>query len=137
MSDASTDTTRDNYPLLGKGYLSGRSDRSNCAKLPDLVEKLWSSGGLIFTSGDGRLVVVAPPEVFTPEVDDGLREGKPDILEALPALPPAIGAWPGTWRERFEERAAVREHDGGFPRAEAERLAEEDCRAAFAREGCP
>lgn len=29
-------------------------------------------------------------------------------------------------RERFEERAAIREYDAGFPRAEAERLARLD-----------
>jgi hypothetical protein len=29
------------------------------------------------------------------------------------------------WRERFEERAAIMEYDGGFPREEAERLARE------------
>lgn len=37
--------------------------------------------------------------------------------------------------ERLEERAAIREFDGGFPRPEVERLAEADCRAAFTREG--
>lgn len=30
-------------------------------------------------------------------------------------------------KERFEERAAIREFDGGFSREEAERLAMEDC----------
>jgi len=29
-------------------------------------------------------------------------------------------------RERFEERAAIREYDGGYERAEAERLALQD-----------
>jgi hypothetical protein len=36
--------------------------------------------------------------------------------DSLVGLPPA-------WREFFEERAGVREFDGGWPRAEAERLA--------------
>ncbi|MBF0371597.1 MAG: hypothetical protein HQL52_19345 [Magnetococcales bacterium] len=41
------------------------------------------------------------------------------------------GAWLGgmaaeDWIEKFEERAAIREYDGGFSREEAERLAVED-----------
>lgn len=32
-------------------------------------------------------------------------------------------------REEFEERAAIREYDGGFPRKEAERLAAEEITA--------
>ena len=35
--------------------------------------------------------------------------------------------------DEFDERAAVREYLGHFPRAEAERLAVEDVRSAYAR----
>ena len=31
--------------------------------------------------------------------------------------------WPDAWRERYEERAAIMEYDGGLTRAVAERLA--------------
>lgn len=37
-------------------------------------------------------------------------------------------------RERFEERAAIREYDGGTQRAEAERLALEEVIAARGRQ---
>jgi hypothetical protein len=30
---------------------------------------------------------------------------------------------PGDWRQAWEERAAIREHDGGLPREQAEFLA--------------
>jgi len=37
------------------------------------------------------------------------------IADAVATLPPA-------WREWFHERAAIREFDGGLPRAEAEQV---------------
>ena len=39
--------------------------------------------------------------------------------------------------ELFHERAAIREYDGGFPRAEAERLAYWELRNKFGREAIP
>lgn len=42
-----------------------------------------------------------------------------------------MGDWDGEdWRVFYEERAAVREYDGGWPRAVAERLALADVIAA-------
>ena len=38
------------------------------------------------------------------------------------------------WRAHFDERAGIREFDGGFPRAEAERLAREDTTAMLGPE---
>lgn len=38
-----------------------------------------------------------------------------------------VGVIPADVKERFEERAAIREFEGGFPREEAERLALKDC----------
>ena len=38
------------------------------------------------------------------------------------------------WQAYFDERAAIREFDGGFPRHEAERLAREEVTALFGPE---
>ena len=38
------------------------------------------------------------------------------------------------WQAHFDERAGIREFDGGFPRAEAERLAREDTIAVLGPE---
>jgi hypothetical protein len=45
-------------------------------------------------------------------------------------LPGDVAAWPEDAREHFEERAAIMEYDGGLTRAEAERRAEAEVRAA-------
>ena len=47
-------------------------------------------------------------------------------------LPPALDDWPPSWREAFEERAAIMEYEGGLSRNEAERRAAEIVRAAYA-----
>lgn len=43
-------------------------------------------------------------------------------------LPPNRAAWPPKWREAFEERAGIIEHDARLPRAPAEYYAEQDVR---------
>lgn len=43
----------------------------------------------------------------------------------------ADGGEPEDWFAHFEERAAIREYEGGFDRAEAERLALDDTVAAL------
>ncbi len=35
--------------------------------------------------------------------------------------------WPDDWRDRFNERAAIREYDGGEDRLTAERMAFAEC----------
>lgn len=47
---------------------------------------------------------------------EGGGQGPPEAAGGLMDLSPAE-------RESFEERAAMREYDGGYPRAEAEELA--------------
>lgn len=46
-------------------------------------------------------------------------------------LAPVVDRWPEAARVRFEERAAIREFDGGMTRAQAEREAEQDVRRAW------
>ena len=47
-------------------------------------------------------------------------------------LPPPLADWPPTWRDTFEERAAIMEYDGALDRSEAERRAAEIVRADYA-----
>ncbi len=43
-------------------------------------------------------------------------------------LPAHLADWPPLWRERFEERAAIKEFSANLPRPMAEREAEIDIR---------
>jgi hypothetical protein len=43
-------------------------------------------------------------------------------------LPKNISEWPILWREAFEERAGIIEHDARMPKAAAEWWAEKDVR---------
>jgi len=56
-----------------------------------------------------------PEAAVTPELRDQMAACKSDLIALL---------------ERFEERAAIREYEAGFTRAEAERLALDDVLAA-------
>lgn len=46
-------------------------------------------------------------------------------------LPQIVDRWPAEARDRFEERAAIMEFDGGLTRANAERRAEQITRAQW------
>jgi hypothetical protein len=72
---------------------------------------------------DGRDLVL---EAATPPPEPilaALRQHKAEIVRLLSG---EEGWTAEDWRAYFEERAAVREYDGGLTRAEAERLALED-----------
>ena len=56
-----------------------------------------------------------------------------ESLRGAVNLPAHWGDWPEEWLEAFIERAAIMEFDGGLPRPEAERLAEESVREAHRR----
>lgn len=43
-------------------------------------------------------------------------------------LPQNISDWPAEWRELYEERAGIMEHQGNMSKYAAERLAEQDTR---------
>ncbi len=60
--------------------------------------------------------------------NDELVEG-----EISPASPAALASL-DDWQAYFDERAGIREFDGGFPRHEAERLAREDVTAVLGPE---
>lgn len=57
-----------------------------------------------------------------------LRQHKAEAVQSLKQaqdLPPHVGDWPADWLDAFIERAAIMEFDGGLPRPEAERRAED------------
>jgi hypothetical protein len=87
--------------------------------------------------GENRVLPSAPAKAAKPAKDRG---GNFSTLAALAGVDPQTRnftddtAW---WRDLFEERAAIRQFDGGYSRAEAERLAWEDleyCRHRFSGE---
>jgi len=54
---------------------------------------------------------------------DITKTGDRDVPVQSKNLPPSIDDLSPEWREFFDERAAIMEHDGQLPRPEAERRA--------------
>lgn len=80
-----------------------------------LVQRVQEAGGRIDVHGD-RVRVAAPsqlPQTLMAE----LRAQKADIVRLFASV----------WFERYEERAAIMEHDGGLSRDEAEAGAFDHC----------
>ena len=88
----------------------------------DLLAQARRVGIRIQASGaDLKLEADRPPP---PELIKALADKKSEVLAALRD---ASGEWDvRDWRMYFEERAAIRENDGGLARAEAERRAFDD-----------
>lgn len=55
---------------------------------------------------------------------------QPAVTHAIPPL----DQWDPDWRYRYEERAAIKEFDGGTPRARAEAEALEETWAEYLRD---
>ncbi len=90
-----------------------------------LLRDLTSRGVLLAARGS-RLVVDGPSDALSDRVVEELRALKPEIL-ALLSTTREDSRWDAAdWEAYFDERAAVREYDGGLPRGEAEQLAFED-----------
>jgi hypothetical protein len=73
-----------------------------------LFGRLVGLGVVLTMTPEGRLAFDAPAGVLGADLLDSMRAGRDDLLAVV---------------ERFEERAAVREFDGGLSRVDAERLA--------------
>jgi len=73
-----------------------------------LFSDLRSAGVVLSIDRDGRLAFDGPDDVLTDDRLSVMRSHRDDLLALV---------------ERFEERAAVVQYDGGLPRPEAERLA--------------
>ena len=80
----------------------------------DVLRELRERGATIVLT-DGALDIDAPPGVLTDERITMLRVEKPGLVELLQDE-----------ADYFDERAAIREYDGGFLRAESEALARSD-----------
>lgn len=85
----------------------------------DLLAAVRARGGDLRAEGD-RLRGTAPPDLRA-----AIAERKPELLALLHAEA-ALASLSEAEREEYEERAAIREYDGGTPREEAERLALEE-----------
>ncbi len=72
-----------------------------------------------------NLVLKGPTDILTDELVTSLRLAKAELL--LTVRCKNASRWDAEdCQAYFEERAAIREYDGGLPRDEAERLAFED-----------
>jgi hypothetical protein len=90
-----------------------------------LLRDLTSRGVLLAARGS-RLVVDGPSDALSDRVVEELRALKPEILSLLSTTSENSRWDAADWQAYGDERAAVREHDGGLLRGEAERLAFED-----------
>jgi hypothetical protein len=80
----------------------------------DVLRELRELGATVALT-DGALDIDAPPGVLTKARLARLRIEKPALVELMQDE-----------ADYFDERAAIREYDGGFLRAEAEVLARSD-----------
>ena len=100
---------------------------------PDIVAQVHAAGGRIMMVAD-RLKVRAPLPLPN-ELVAQVRRHKVDIMTLLQDRKTA---WtPEGWRTFYGERAAVAEHDGGRPPAEAEARAYKCCIVAWLNHNPP
>lgn len=91
-----------------------------------------------FTAFARKVGIVAPVSPSFPRGDTDRATEKHERIEPLtksvapvsPVAPENDVAWDEEdWQAAFDERAAILEYDGGWPRPEAERLAREEIEA--------
>jgi len=80
----------------------------------------WKQRGVVVLVDGQELVVRAPKGTLTPDILSQIKAAKHELLELL------TPKRPNYWHDRYEERAAIMEHDGGFVRQEAEQWAMRD-----------
>jgi hypothetical protein len=76
--------------------------------------------GVKLEADGSKLIVDAPADVLTDELLSQLRANKAELLSLLRAPADEPGWDAADWQAYFDERAGIREHDGGLPRADAE-----------------
>ena len=97
------------------------------APLLDLVERVQEAGASLSVNGNKLRVKTTAP--MPDELVEVLRQAKPALLTYLrgsSAPDPGPGADAATWRDWYEERAAIRQYDAHYSQADAERLAFEE-----------
>ncbi|MBQ0820241.1 hypothetical protein KBI52_08460 [Microvirga sp. HBU67558] len=73
-----------------------------------------------------RLIIDGPTRALTDEIVAAVQTKKADLLQLIRPLEDRQCWHAEDWQAYFDERAAIREHDGGLPRVEAEHLALEE-----------
>lgn len=81
------------------------------------IQTLEKQGVSFRLEGD-QVKVIAPAHVMTPQLQAKLSRCKPFLAGWLKPKPESID-----WRERCDERVAIRHHDSNLPLPEAEYLA--------------
>jgi hypothetical protein len=91
-----------------------------------VLDRLAAIGATVECTG-ARLVLRAGAVAVPADVIAALREHKADLLELLSSpktTSASVPIWNASdWRHFYGERAAIRQYDGGYSRAEAESLA--------------
>lgn len=93
--------------------------------------------GVDVALADGRLRFRAEAGALTADLREQATACRPTLVALVEiggVLPLHLGTWPQRAREAFEERAAMREFEGGASRCEAERAAEREVRVLHVRE---
>lgn len=100
----------------------------------DVLEDIRRSGGHVDLVAPDRIRVSAPAALL-PDLVARVRDVKLDLIAVLAKRGSTAccdAPWnDDDWEAYFEERAAIREYDGGLPRAQAERRARKDVRNAM------
>ena len=93
---------------------------SAVATLDDLIAR-----GISVEVQGTDLVLEGPTDILTDDIIASLRLAKAKLLPAVECK--NAFCWDGEdWRAYIDERAAIREIDGGYEHSEADRLAFED-----------
>ena len=93
---------------------------------PALLLQDLSSRGVTLEAHGPNLIVDGPADALSDEVVETLRAVKAELLVLLSSGADKPDWDAADWQAYLDERAAIREHDGGLPRSAAERLAFED-----------
>src|SRR5262245_65192722 len=97
-----------------------------------LLEQARSAGLTVIVQGD-KLVIRGPRRAGP--LAEQLLAHKGEVLDALTAEAVTPADLPADWHSAWDERAAIREYDGGLPRERAEALALADILRQMRRAG--
>jgi hypothetical protein len=89
-----------------------------------LLDRLAAAGVTVRPDpAHGDRLRLAPPDRLTPDLLELVKRNKPARLAALRERSRPTPEQLNAWGEYLLERAAIMEHDGALPRAEADRRA--------------
>ena len=82
--------------------------------------------GVTVEAQGGKLIVDGPVSVLTDDITALVQARKRELLRLVGESQQERCRDPESWHAYFDERAAIRQYDGGYGRREAEHLALED-----------